>query len=189
NQCVAVPTPDGISHPAWSGVGLQLAAVHEDHAIGEVVVQDRDDGWGLQDPPPGRTPSVGLRPARQTLIGRTRLKVFVLTLTDKIVDPRLRVRWVERDFRNWPVPDSREVALAIGRTRRRRTEIGLAVGFARSARRWTIQPLGSGRNGQDHQNERSEKKFHTDDLDSSLGRACPRIQAKIMAKIALEFVS
>src|SRR5262249_43048159 len=85
----------------------------------------------------------------------------MLTLTDEIVDPRLRVRRVEAGFWNWPVPDSREIGLAIGRTRRPRREVGLAVGFARNARRWTIQPLGSGRNGLDHQNERSEKKLHT----------------------------
>src|SRR5262249_10763083 len=126
----AVPTPHRVSHPAWPGVGLQLSAVRENHAIGEVVVQDRDGGRRLQDALPGSTPSVGLRPARQTLIGGTRLKVFLPTLTDEIVDPRLRTRRVEAGFGYRSVPDSSEVSLAIGRTRRRRSEVGLAVGFA-----------------------------------------------------------
>src|SRR5215475_642471 len=66
DQGVAVPAPHGVSHPAWPRVGLQLAAVRENHAIGEVVVQNRDGGRRLQDALPV-TESVSLRPARETL--------------------------------------------------------------------------------------------------------------------------
>src|SRR5262249_37028765 len=86
DQWVALPAPDGVSHPARSGVDLQLAAVDVDQAIGEVVVQYRDDGRRLEKTLPATKP-LGLGSARPALIIRTRFKVFLLVLPGKIADP------------------------------------------------------------------------------------------------------
>src|SRR6185369_1075543 len=89
DQCVALPASDRISHPVWSRVGLQLTAVHMDHAVGEVFAQNRDDSRCLDDAfPAGK--SLRLGAVWQTLIERSSPVIFLLTLDDKVADPRLQ---------------------------------------------------------------------------------------------------
>ena len=160
DQRVAVPAPDRVSHPARRGIRLQLAAVHEDQSVSEVVVQDRNGGLRLEDAlPSGKFLSLG--PTRQTLIGGAHLVVLLQTLADDGADPRLCGRGVEPRFRNWPVPYPAQIRLAVGPARRRRGEVRLAVRFARDARSGTIQPLGAGRHRADYQHEHREKQPHT----------------------------
>src|SRR4030095_1277737 len=126
------------------GVGLQLAAIHEDHAVGEIVVQNRDGGWRLEDAlPPGK--SVSLRAARQTLIRGTRPVVLPQTLLDQLVDPRLRVGGVRVGVGNWPVPYTAQIDLAVGSARRGRCEVRLAVRCPRTSRGFPLAPPGAAR--------------------------------------------
>src|SRR5262249_27859044 len=89
DQRVPVPASDRVAHPARSRIGLQLTAVHVDRAIGEVIVQNRDDRRRLEDTLPAAK-SLRLGPTRETLIERSPLVVFLLTLEDEIADPRLQ---------------------------------------------------------------------------------------------------
>ena len=159
DQRVAVPAPRRKSHPARCRVGLQLAAIRVNHAIGEIVVQDCDERRRLHDAfPPGSSVSLGT--ARETLIRRSFLPVFLLTLTHEVVDPWLCVGGIGKGFGNRPVPDAGEIDLAVGSARRGRLEIRLAVGCTWNARGLPIQPLRAGRDRSRDQNERHEKRPH-----------------------------
>lgn len=49
HQRVALPVPHRVAHPAWVGVLLQAAAVHEYLAEREVRIENRDQAGGLYD--------------------------------------------------------------------------------------------------------------------------------------------
>src|SRR3977135_678911 len=50
HQRVSVPVAYRISHPARVGIGLQGAAVHVDHAVSEIFLQDGDHRGSLDEP-------------------------------------------------------------------------------------------------------------------------------------------
>ena len=70
DQRVALPTAHRVPHPAWRGVRLQCAAIHVDDAIREVVVQNGDDGWCLEDALPPAAVSASGPLGRQLYKGR-----------------------------------------------------------------------------------------------------------------------
>src|SRR5581483_8121523 len=79
DERVAVPAADRIAHPTVGHLRFELAAIHEDDPIREVVVENRDGSGRLHDAPPAAE-SLRLGPARQALVVRTRLEIFLLIL-------------------------------------------------------------------------------------------------------------
>src|ERR1041384_2820098 len=156
DQRVAVPAADRIPLPARSRIFLELTAVHENHAIGEVVVEDRDGRRRLYDSLPSGG-AIGLGSARQALIRRTRFPVFRLTLETGRVGRGLLVGRGEEQLGHRPIPYARQVNLPAGPARGGRREVWLPVSGPGNARSFAIEPLGSGWNRLHEQNERREK--------------------------------
>src|SRR6202162_3649891 len=93
-QRVSIPAADRISHPTRIGVGLQYAAVHVDLTVGEIVVEDSDHRWSLEELL--HAPECGVdRTLRQTFVMRVVLAVVFRTLLDQRLRPRLNVGGLE----------------------------------------------------------------------------------------------
>src|SRR5688572_15617611 len=99
DQRVALPAPHREAHPLWRRIRFKLAAVHVDHTVRKVFVQNRDQCGRLEDALPGGGP-VSLGAARQTVIDGTSLVILPLALTDQIVDPWLGDGRIELNLRN-----------------------------------------------------------------------------------------
>ena len=123
-------------------------------------MQDGDDGRRLDDAFPAAKP-LRLRTAGPALIVGTALVIFLLILGGGVEDPFLQVAWLRAADDVLRVPYPVEIRLSIGPARRGRREIRLAVGSARDARGWPIQPLSTDRARSHRQNERREQQPHT----------------------------
>src|SRR6266700_5325894 len=129
HQRVSFPVAYRISHPARVGIRLQGAAVHMDLAVSEIFLQDGDHRWSLKDSLE-TLPGAVVRAVGQTLVTRILDAEVVSALLKQRLHPRLNVGglevpgFAERDIADGvigaePLPQAREIGLAIGGARRR----------------------------------------------------------------------
>ena len=151
DQRVSIPTPDRVPHPRRIGGGFQCAAVEEDLAIREIGIENDDEPGSLDDLHhlrPGAVSGGGVAgPQGHALHVHVVPAEIFPALLDQRLRPRLNFfglqvrRDVARILRRDLVPQAREIGLAVGRARRGRGQIRLAVGCARNSRRGVVQPL------------------------------------------------
>ena len=165
DQRVAFPASDRIAHPRGIGIWLERAAVHEDLAVHQVVVQQDDERRRLDDAGHPVTRGQVDRPERQA----QRLHAVLAELETALLVERIRPGGhvagleVHGDVVVVVVgavvlPQAREVRLAVSGARRRRRQVRLAVRKPRKPRRRQLQPLGAEvRRGREHHAEQQEE--------------------------------
>ena len=94
NQCVSVPVPYRVSHPARVGFGLQVAAVRVNPTVSEIFVQDDDRRGGLEKPLHTSGGDVA-RTRGQTLVMLVVLAEVFPALLNQHLRPRLNIGGLE----------------------------------------------------------------------------------------------
>src|SRR6266516_58337 len=162
HQSIAFPLTCRITHPTWSEVLSQLAAIQEDLPPEiESLVDNHHESWSLDDLPRWGDPV----DPRDTLRKASRIRVLSLVQSSGAFNGECLGPGLIRDIRRFEVfrkvlvvpargcPDSRHVWAAIGQSRSRRGEIRFSVGPLWNCAGAYLRPLSMNRRA----NQRQER--------------------------------